>query len=39
MCDRISVLTTSQQPMIWSLEGKDEWDNWIQNVKASRFAH
>lgn len=21
-----------QAPVVWSLEGKEEWDNWFQNV-------
>jgi hypothetical protein len=34
-CLSISLLIGSQQPIIWSLEGKVEWNDWIQHVRES----
>jgi hypothetical protein len=34
----VPILTNSQEPMIWSLDGSDEWDEWLQSVRKGNMG-
>jgi hypothetical protein len=35
----IPILTNSQKHMIWSLDGSDEWEEWLQNVRKGNLGN